>query len=126
MSPRLLAALSPLLLTGCGTLAAQPEQPAVVALHTEQSRAELRRVVSTAMNGEPVTLGDDVLLHDSVLTVERRAPAGEQGRAATGRTLEAPVRFNLLLRGTSCLLRAADGREWPLDDVQCRPAGAAP
>jgi hypothetical protein len=120
-----LLATSLLVPGACSTLSAQ-EQPALIAAHTEQSRAELRRVVSEAMNGQPVTLADDALTRDSTLTIERRTPPGEQGRAATGRTLDAPQQFRLVLRGTSCVLvRAADGREWPLDEVRC-VAVAAP
>jgi hypothetical protein len=108
----------------CGTLAAQ-EQPAVIAEPTERSRAELARVVSAAMNGQPVTLADDALTRDSLLALERRTQPGPQGRAATGRTLEAPAQLKLVLRGTQCVLvRVADGREWPLDETRCVPAGA--
>jgi hypothetical protein len=102
----------------CSTLSAQ-EQPAVVADPTERSRAELERIVVSAMNGQRVTLAEDALTRDSTLTVERRTPAGAEGRAATGRTLEMPVRFDLLLRGSSCVLRAADGREWQLREARC-------
>jgi hypothetical protein len=110
--------------TGCGTLSAQ-EQPAVISAPTAESRAELARVVSAAFNGQPVTLADDALTRESVLTIERRTPPGEQGRAATGRTLGTPERLNLVLRGTRCfLVRSADGREWELNDVQCVPVPA--
>jgi hypothetical protein len=107
---------------GCGTLAAQ-ERPAVIAAPTEQSRAELARVVTSAVNGRDVLLADDALTRESVLTVERRTPPGPQGRAATGRSLEVPERFSLVLRGTRCfLVRAADGREWELTEARCAPA----
>ncbi len=116
------AALTPI---ACGTLAAQ-EQPALIAAPTADSRAELARVVSAAMNGQPVTLADDALTRDSVLAIERRTPPGPQGRAATGRTLEAPEQLKLVLRGARCLLvRAADGREWQLDTTRCVPAAGA-
>lgn len=116
------AALGPV---GCGTLSAQ-EQPAVIASPTEQSRAELARVASAAFNGQPVTLAADALTRESTLTLERRTPPGAQGRAATGRTLDAPERLNLVLRGSRCyLVRAADGREWELKEARCVPAGAA-
>jgi hypothetical protein len=106
----------------CGTLSAQ-QQAAVVAAHTPESRAELTRVVSAAFNGQPVTLADDALTRESVLTIERSTPPGPQGRAATGRTLEAPARLNLVLRGTRCfLVREADGREWELTQARCVPA----
>jgi hypothetical protein len=113
------AALAP---AACGTLAAQ-EQPAVIASPTERSRAELLRVVSAAASGQTVTLADDALTRSSVLTIERRTPTGPQGRAATGRTLEAPERFTLVLRGSHCVLvRAADGRAFELDETRCVPA----
>lgn len=108
----------------CSTLSAQ-EQPAVIAAHTAQSRAELARVASAAFNGQPVTLADDALTRDSVLLLERTTPPGAQGRAATGRTLEVPARLNLVLRGTRCfLVREADGREWELREARCVPAAA--
>ena len=110
--------------TACGTVSAQ-EQPAVISAPTAESRAELARVVTAAFNGQPVTLADDALTRESVLTIERRTPPGEQGRAATGRTLGTPERLNLVLRGTRCfLVRSADGREWELNDVQCVPVPA--
>ena len=115
------AAIAP---TACGTLSAQ-EQPAVISAPTAESRAELARVVTAAFNGQPVTLADDALTRESVLTIERRTPPGEQGRAVTGRTLGTPERLNLVLRGTRCfLVRSADGREWELNDVQCVPVPA--
>ncbi len=121
---RWLAAAALLPPAACGTLAAH-EQPAVIAAPTPQSRAELERVVSAAMNGQPVTIAADALTRDSVLLIQRRTPPGPQGRIATGRTLEAPEQFRLLLRGDRCsLMHAADGREWPLMETQC--VAAAP
>ena len=117
----LVAALPPV---ACGTLAAQ-EQPAVVAAHTERSRAELASVVSVAFDGPPVLLADDALTRDSVLMIERATPPGPQGRAATGRTLELPARLNLVLRGSRCfLVRETDGREWELREARCVPLSA--
>jgi hypothetical protein len=109
----------------CSSLSAE-EQPAVIAAATEQSRDELRRAVSAAMNGQSVLLADDAFTRDSVLTIERRTPPGAQGAAATGRTLAAPERFRLVLRGARCVLvRETDGREWPLETARCVPAAAA-
>src|SRR5262245_26348563 len=108
----------------CGTLSAQ-EQPAVISAPTAESRAELASVVSSAMNGQPVTLADDALTRESTLTIERRTPPGEQGRAATGRTVEEPVRFTLVVRDNGCaLVRESDGRAFPLEGVRCAPAAA--
>jgi hypothetical protein len=118
----ILLATTVLLPVACGTLSAQ-ERPAVIAAPTAQSRAELVRVVSAAMNGQALTLADDALTRESVLTIERRTPPGPQGRAATGRTVDAPEQFRLLLRGTRCMLvHAASGREWELAEARCVPA----
>ena len=57
--------------------------------------------------------------------IERRTPPGPQGRAATGRTLDAPEQFKLVLRGERCMLvHDADGREWQLEEARCVPAAA--
>ncbi|HEY9182737.1 MAG TPA: hypothetical protein VIQ99_06025, partial [Gammaproteobacteria bacterium] len=76
-----------------------------------------------AVGGQGITLADDALTRDSVLTLERRTPAGTQGQAATGRTLEEPQQFRLMLRGNRCwLVRDTDGREWELRETSCVPA----
>jgi hypothetical protein len=109
----------------CGSLAAQ-ERPAVIAAPTEQSRAELERVLSSAFDGQSIRVAPDALTRDSMLAIERRTPPGPQGRAATGRTLEPPVQFKLILRDTRCVLvRVADGREWQLAEARCVPADTA-
>ncbi len=111
-------------LTACGSL--HGERPAVIAAPSASARAELARVVTLAFDGAPVTLADDAFTRDSVLNIERRTPAGPQGRAATGRTLDAPARLRLALYGARCeLVREVDGRRFPLRDVQCVPLDAA-
>jgi hypothetical protein len=119
-----LLATAALTTAACGSLAAQGP-PGVIAASTAQSRAELARVVSAAMNGQPVTLADDALTRESTLTIERRTPSGPQGRAATGRTVEEPVRFRLVVRENGCVLvREGDERAFPLEGVRCAPAAA--
>jgi hypothetical protein len=113
------AAVAPL---ACRTVAAQ-EQPAVIPAPTAESRAELARVVTAAVGGRPVTLADDALTRDSVLALEQRDPPSPAGRVATGRTLEPPQVFRLVLRGSECVLvRDADQREWRLTSARCAPA----
>jgi hypothetical protein len=120
-----LLAAAALATAACGSLTAQ-DSPGVIVSPSAATRAELARVVSSAMNGQPVTLADDALTRESTLTIERRTPPGEQGRAATGRTVEEPVRFRLVVRENGCVLvREADGRAFPLEGVRCAPAAAA-
>lgn len=97
--------------------------PALISNPTPQSRAELRRVLSVALAGAPVTIADDALTRTSVLIIERAVPRDAQGRplrSLTGRTLERPVRFRLLKSGNRCLLvREGDGRRWELTEATC-------
>lgn len=121
---RLFAVIPGALLAACGSL--HGERPAVIAAPSTSTRAELVRVVTLAFDGAPVTLADDALTRDSVLSVERRTPVGAQGRAATGRTLDEPARLRLVLDGGRCeLVREVDGRRFLLRDVRCVPLDAA-
>jgi hypothetical protein len=106
----------------CSSLSPE-EQPALLADSSPGSRAELARVVTAAADGRPALLADDALTRDSVLTLEQREPSAQTGRLATGRTLDAPLKLKLVLRGDRCLLvRESDRREWPLDAARCVPA----
>jgi hypothetical protein len=121
--PRRLAVLTAVALAvpACGTVSAA-EQPAVIAQPTESSRSELLRVVTAAFNGRPVTIADDALTRDSVLTIERREPRDLEGRPFGGRVLEAPEQFQLVLRDAECeLVRQSDGRRWRLSETRCVP-----
>ena len=106
---------------GCGTLAAQ-EQPALITQPTDQSRAELQRVLSAAFNGQSVAIADDALTRDSVLIIDRREPRDSQGRPLSGRVVAMPERFRLVLSASQCeLVRESDGRRWVLAGADCVP-----
>jgi hypothetical protein len=110
-----LVALAPL---AC-TAPRAPDRPALLVAPDAASRAEVERVAAAAAGVASVTLRDDALLSESVLVLERNAN-DPQGRAATGRTLEAPVVLELVLRRTSCtLVRRADGRSFELRAARC-------
>jgi hypothetical protein len=116
------AALTPL---ACGAPPARADVPAVIAEPSAATRAELLRVVTEAANGAAVTLADDALTRDSTLIVERREPRDAQGRPLSGRLLDTPQRFRLVLRDRKCvLIRESDARSWPLNDTRCVPAAS--
>jgi hypothetical protein len=105
----------------CTTLAAA-EQPALIERPTQQSKAELLRVLGEAFNGRPVTIAADALTRDSVLVIERRPLRGLEGDPAGGRVLEAPEQFRLVLRDARCeLVRSSDQRRWMLTETNCVP-----
>ena len=105
--------LAMLLLSGCASSFAQPEVTAVIYKPTTESRAELMRAVSSALNGAPVTLADDALTRDSVLIIER---------AHTGRDLDKPEHFRLLKAGEQCtLVHERTGKRTTLASTSCQP-----
>jgi hypothetical protein len=109
----------------CTTLAAA-EQPALIERPTQQSKAELLRVLADAFNGRPVTIADDALTRDSVLVIERREQRGLEGNPAGGRVLETPEQFRLVLRDAHCeLVRSSDQRRWTLKETTCVPKPGA-
>jgi len=111
-----------LALAGCAPRSAQPEVPAVLTNPTRDSRAELARVVSEAMNGAPVTLADDALTADGTLIVERSAPGAAKDMNLRGRDRDRPELFQLFRSGSRCVLvHAGTGRRWHLASATCSP-----
>ena len=76
---------------GCAQRKAPPEVPAVLTNPTEQSRAELSRVVGEAMNGVSVTIADGALTLDDTLIIEPFRTARREGHEP-GRTRNPPAR----------------------------------
>jgi len=101
---------------------ASPDRPALVADPTAESRLEIRRTVSRALNGAPVTLADDALTRDDTLVIERARHQSLDGTPSTGRETGRPERFRLVESGGRCLLvHEASGRRYPLTATTCRP-----
>jgi hypothetical protein len=84
------------LLVACKTGAVKQEVSALIVGPTAESRAELRQVVSSMLGDREVTLADDALTTQSMLVV------GPQN--LTGRDLDKPDQFRLLLSGAECVL----------------------
>ncbi len=83
-------------LSACQSSAAQADVPARVDNPTAESRADLLRAVTGILNSSEVTLADDALTNDSLLIIEPKH--------LTGRDLRKPEHFQLVLRGTRCVL----------------------
>ncbi len=108
-------------LSACfGGRATLEDVPALIVNPTPTSRFELTRVVTTAVNDTAIALADDALTGTSSLILERSPPRSIEAQAATGRLLDQPVRFRLVLNGENCvLINEADGRRWRLFQTQC-------
>lgn len=111
-----------LLLCACHARAAIPEEPAVLTHPNADSRAELARLVSRALDGRAVTLADDALTTESTLTIEPAAHRDAQGRRVNGRETGRPERFHLLRDGPRCVLvHERTGRRFALHSATCQP-----
>ncbi len=109
-------------LSACKTATTQEDVPALIAEPTPESRAELMRVVSKALNGALVTLADDALTQNSQLIIERNEPRDSQGRPLSGRDLGKPDHFQLVKAGSECvLIHHANDKRYVLTDTTCAP-----
>jgi hypothetical protein len=99
---------------------AGPDLPALVTSPTPESRAEIARTVSGALNGAPVTLAEDALTREDTLAIERAHPRSIEGAPSTGRETERPERFRLVKSDGRCVLvHEATGRRYPLSATSC-------
>ena len=92
-----------LVLAGCQTMATGNDVPARITNPTAASRAALQNAVNDALHTE-VLLADDALTSSSILTIERNPPRTLQGQLATGRNMDPPIRFDLVLNDSQCVL----------------------
>jgi len=116
------ALLAAHLLSTCASGFAQPEVAAVIDRPTEQSRAELARAVSEALNGAPVTLADDALTRDSRLIIEKARPRDASGVPLSGRDRDKPEIFRLVKAGEECVLvQERTGMRARLPSTRCHP-----
>ncbi len=98
-----------------------PEGVAALLLNPdEDSKRELRQVVSSALKVANITLADDALTQSNILSIEPSAPRGLNAPPANGRLLGRPETFRLLLDGPQCVLvHDRTGLRWFLLDAEC-------
>ncbi len=112
---------------GCQTSSAQEDVPALIAHPTAQTRAELLRALTEALDGATVTIADDALTRENLLIIERKPHRDLRGRPLSGRDLGRPEPFRLVRSGSQCfLVRERTGERWLLQKTTCAPAAKAP
>jgi hypothetical protein len=116
-----LAGFIALVLCACGTTqGTEHATPAVIVSADAISRSALQQAI-VSMLGKPVTLADDALTHESVLTIERTAARDPSGRRIESRDTALPDTFRLIQRATQCILvHEATHKESVLRGVKCR------
>lgn len=100
--------------------------PAAIMESTPDGRADIQRVVAAAL-GKDILIADDALTKSSLLIIERRIPRTMEGRVGSGRILDAPETFELVLDAGQCVLvhRRTDVA-YPLENARCRPSPSTP
>ena len=111
-----------LLVSGCQTMNAAADVPALLSEPDEASRAALRDTISAIFGGQDVPLADDALTKSSLLLIERNPRGSLDAPPATGRVLEEPIRFRLVNSGGECVLvDLRDESRHLLPDTTCVP-----
>ena len=111
-----------LLVSGCQTMNAAADVPALLSEPDEASRAALRDTISAIFGGQDVPLADDALTKSSLLLIERNPRGSLDAPPANGRVLEEPIRFRLVNSGGECVLvDLRDESRHLLPDTTCVP-----
>jgi hypothetical protein len=111
-----------LMVSGCQTMNAAADVPALLSEPDEASRAALRDTISAIFGGQDVPLADDALTKSSLLLIERNPRGSLDAPPATGRVLEEPIRFRLVNSGGECVLvDLRDESRHLLPDTTCVP-----
>ena len=112
--------LTLLCLAGCGSAELQNEFSAVRVDPGPAANAELQNVVSSALDGRPVTLAANALTEESTLIIEPAKLRRIEGPPELGRNLGRPAHFRLVLDGNHCfLVHGETGLRWLLGDTRC-------
>ena len=108
-----------LFLSACASVA-QQDTAAVLGDPTDESRAELARVVRGALHTTEVTISSSALTRDSVLVIERTPIRDAAGRRLTGRDLDKPEQFRLVKSGAQCvLIHVSTSERYELEHARC-------
>ena len=115
-------AMAVLLISGCQTMNAAADVPALITAPDDASRAALRETISAIFGGRNVPLADDALTRTSLLLIERNLRGSLEAPPATGRVMEEPIRFRLVKSGDDCVLvDLRDQSRHLLPDTTCAP-----
>jgi hypothetical protein len=102
------------------TWPAPADAAALITNPTAESRAEIARVVSQALNRTSVSLSDDVLRRESTLVVEPAHPRALGGAPVSGRETRKPQHFSLVKNAARCVLvHEESGRRFALSGTTC-------
>jgi hypothetical protein len=107
--------------SACNHISVKKDLSAYIVNPTKESRAELKKAVSKALNGIPVTLAEDALTNDDRLIIERKQHVDTQGNLIMGLETEMPHQFRLVKNNGKCILiDQANGNRMELSRTVCK------
>jgi len=107
-------------LLACKSPIAEKDVSALIVEPGANSRAELREVVSAALDHAEILLAADALVHSSQLIITRKRHRNIQNGVLPGRSYELPEHFNLVINQGRCtLVRQKTGERWQLKQARC-------
>ena len=75
------------------------------------------------LGARDVTLANDVLVHDSLLVIEKAHPRDAKGMQLSGRDYDKPEQFRLIKTDAGCILvRLKTGERHVLHHAHCAPS----
>jgi hypothetical protein len=108
-------------MTACQSSSQSGDVPAIIAEPTIESRAELVRVISSALKIDTVTLLAAAFTNTSGLIVERKRANNLQGRIGNGREMQRPDHFTLVINGAICILLHLESEQrYQLIETVCK------
>ena len=120
------AAFASFCLAGAWAAATPTSAPAAIIDSTASSRTDIRQAVTAAL-GTKVLIADDALTTSSLLIIDRRPQNTIDGRIGSGRILDPPETFQLVLDENQCILVHRRTEEaYPLENARCRASPAMP
>jgi len=88
---------------GCQTVEPDFDQPARIVNVNDASRAALQQALNTEI-GTTVTLANNALTDNNLLTLENSPPRSIANPNPQGRIMEMPIQFQLVKNGDDCIL----------------------
>ncbi len=111
-----------ILMTACNSFGVNNDIVAVIIEPDKESRNELQKIVSLALNGAEIALADDALTRDSRLFIERKSHNTMGNSPVLGRDYDKPEVFQLFISGSKCVLvQQRNEKRWALLKTRCKP-----
>ena len=100
------ALLCILSLYGCKTIQATNPIAVVIPKHTTESIAEIRSIITNALNGVPVTISGSAFSKTNKLILERKKIMGPDGRVIQTTIVQEPIIFEIFIIEDTCYLKS--------------------